>query len=784
MFKNHFKIAFRNILKNKGYSFLNIFGLAIGIACASLIFLWVEDELNYNDYFAKKENIYKVKDHQTYGGDTYSFDATPGLLADGIKADFPEIENTARSSVKLQKLFTNGEKNLYAKGHYVDPSFLSIFDLKFIKGDPGTVFNKIRGLIITETLAKNLYGSTTEAYGQNLTIDNDQDHVITGIIKDLPQNVSFEFQWLAPFHIYESQNDWLQYWASMGVLTYATLEPHANLAQINAKLYDYINTKQEGAVAKMELYPMSRWRLYDTFENGKEIPGQQKYVSLFSLIAWLILFIACINFMNLSTARSQKRAREVGVRKVLGSGKKSLILQFLGESVTTALLAAVLSVILIYAALPFFNTLVGKELSVGLFNPLHLIALLTIAVICGVISGIFPAYYLSSFKPVDVLKGLKLKESNAGKIRKGLVVVQFAASVTFIISTVIIYQQIGHIKDRNLGFEKQHLLYTEVNEPLQDHFEQVKNELLATGFVENAALSTQTPLMKNSSSGSFEWKGKNPNQDVLITFDGVSSDYRKTLGIELKEGRDFYQNTAVDSASILINQSFADLIGGENIIGSKLKHGNQRFTIVGIVGNFIYNNLYEKSSPLIFTTSTHGNYLNIRFKSGINVSRALPVVEDIFKENNPGYPFEYTFVDQRFNDSFKTETLIGKLAGVFAILAIFISCLGLFGLASYTAEQRKKEIGVRKILGASVENLTKLLSKDFLKLVAISCIVAFPLAWYIMNNWLQDYAYRIEIHWWVFAIAGIGAIGIALFTVSFQAIKAAIANPVKSLRTE
>lgn len=784
MIRNYFKIAFRNLWKNKGFSFLNIFGLAIGIACAGLIFLWVEDEVNFDDYFANKEGIYKVKNQQTYDGTTFTFDATPGALAEGIKNDIPGIQETARISWITKKLFSLQDKNLYAKGIYVDPEFFSIFELNFLKGSANTAFDQLHSVVLSEEMALNSFGTIENIIGKTLKVDNDQEYLVSGIIANLPSNVSFDFEWLSPFKVFEGENSWLQYWASNGVTTYVELEANANVTVVNKQLYDYVGRKQEGATSKMLLYPMTRWALYDTFENGKEVPGMIKYVKLFSLIAWIILIIACINFMNLSTARSQKRAREVGVRKVLGAGKNGLIFQFIGESMITAIFSSLLAVGFMYLSLPFFNLLVEKNLSIQIFNPIHLAALLAIAVSCGLISGLVPAFYLSSFKAVKVLKGLKIKEGSAVWVRQSLVVVQFSISIILIIGTTLIYQQIQHIKDRNLGFDKEHLIYMDTNDDIRKHFGILQNELIKSGTVESVALSTNSPLIKGSNTSNFDWQGKDPNKEVLINFEGISPDYINTMGIKLKEGRDFYPNIKTDSTSVLINQSFADVIGKKDIVGSTIKFQDQTFNVIGVLNDFVYNNIYGQSAPIIFYPNTDGGYLNIRLKSNNDISKSLASLKEVFAKINPGYPFEYKFTDAQYEKHFKTETLIGELAGVFAALAILISCLGLFGLAAYTAEQRNKEIGVRKVLGASVQSLIGLLSKDFLKLVVISCVIAFPLAWWVMKDWLQDYEYRINIGWWVFAVAGVTAILIAWITVSFQAIKAALANPVESLRTE
>ena len=785
MIKNYFKTAFRNLWKNKGYSLLNIGGLAIGIACAGLIFLWVEDELTYNHYFSNRNDLYKIKDRQTYDGNTFTFDATPGPLAASIKAEIPGIKNTARTTWGNSELFSLNDKSLYEKGLYADPAFLTIFQLQFVQGNAATAFSQLHSLVVTEKMANKFFG-TSNVVGKTLKVDNKEDFVISGVIKDLPVNVSFNFEWLAPFKIFEDKNKWLQSWGNNGVVTYVETIPNADVEGINKKLYNYVGTKQDAAIAKMSIYAMNRWRMYDNFDNGKEIPGRIKYVHLFSLIAWIILIIACINFMNLSTARSEQRAKEVGIRKVMGAGQRKLIGQFMGESLFTAVFAAIISIGVTYLCLPAFNNLVEKQLLVNLFDPFHIMALLAIAIICGLIAGSYPAFYLSSFNPVYVLKGIKIKNSgSAGIIRKGLVILQFAISVILIISTVIIYQQIAHVKDRDLGYNKNNLVYMYLQGSMKRHFNIIKDELESAGVIQNASLSNNQVLELGSNTGDFDWQGKEPDKKVLITVEQVSPEYVSTMGMQLKEGRNFYQEAKSDSNNIIINESLAKIINKKNITGSIISHDSARFTIAGVIKDFVYNDMYAPAAPLIlFSDTSNCNVLMMRLKTGATIPSALAKIESVIKSNNPGYPFDYSFVDKQFEKLFRTESLIGKLAGVFSVLAIFISCLGLFGLAAYTAERRTKEIGIRKVLGASIKGLASLLSKEFLILVAISCLIAFPIAWWMMKNWLDGFAYRISLNWMVFAVAGILALLIALLTVSFQAIKAAIANPVDSLRTE
>ncbi|MEO7293148.1 MAG: FtsX-like permease family protein, partial [Ginsengibacter sp.] len=545
------------------------------------------------------------------------------------------------------------------------------------------------------------------------------------------------------------------------------------------------------------LMPMTDIHLYANYNQEAEVNGNGQAVSWLFLIAFFILSIAWTNYINLATARSLERAKEVGVRKVMGSDKGMLIGQFMVEAFVMSFLSVLFAVGIVALVLPAFNRLVEKHLVLNLFSPVHIISLIVIGLLCGLIAGSYPAFYLSSFNPIKVLKGIKLKTGNAAFVRKGLVVAQFVISVALIICTIIIYEQVMHTKDRELGMNKDNLIYmsqqlisVEKTGDMGSHFEAMKNELLATGVVENASLSNNHAFNVGSNSGDFTWPGKDPKKMVLTSMEWTTPEYISTMGMQIMAGRDFYQSGSGDSNNVVINEILAKMIDSKKpvaAIGKIISGQGADLTIVGIIKDFVYNNVYGSAAPLIIFNDAKEQYtstLTIRFKTGTDYKQNLAKAEAVIKKINPAYPFEYSFVDDEFEKLFKSETLVGTLASVFAGLAIFISCLGLFGLAAYTAERRIKEIGIRKVLGASVQNLTALLSKDFLKLVIISCIIASPMAWYFMNGWLQDYEYRINISWWMFALPALLAVAIALITVSFQAIKAAIANPVKSLRTE
>ena len=785
MIKNYFKTAFRNLWKNKIYGSLNVFGLAIGIACAGLIFLWVEDEFSYNHNHSKKDQLYKILENQPFEGKTYTFSATPGLLAEAMKKEFPGVKNSCRLTWEEYTLFNLGEKSIYERGNYADSSIFSMLTIPFVQGNKETVFQQLHSLAISEKMAKKFFGDQKDIIGKTLKVDNKEEYVIGAVFKDLPQNSSIKFDWLSPFKIYHDKNEWLNQWDNNGIQTFVELEEKADRGLINKKLDNYLKAKDTTIVAQPFLFSMNDWRLHSKFEEGKQIGGRIQNVRTFSIIAWIILLIACINFMNLATARSEKRAREVGVRKVLGAGKKILIAQFIGEAMVMALLSLLIAVAIIYFILPSFNTLVEKQLQIGLDNPLHLLSLLLIGLICGLVAGSYPALYLSSFNPVWVFKGINLKGSGAAYIRKGLVVLQFTISIILIIGTIIVYNQIQHIKNRDLGYNKDNVIQTGLRGDMQKNFAVIKNQLLSSGYVENVAMSNLNQLYMGSSTGNFEWEGKDPSKKVLVTQDFISPEYIKTMGIQMAKGRDFYPDAKQDSSNVIVNEAFAKIIGKDNVVGTLLRQDTTKYTIVGVIKDFVFDDMYGKSDPLIFRSyPEYFGYMYIRLKSQANVERAVDKIQTVVKTNNPGYPFDYIFVDDEFDRQFKSEMLIGKLSRIFALLAIVITCLGLFGLAAYTAERRTKEIGVRKVLGASVTGIAGLLSKDFLKLVILSSLISFPVAWWLMHNWLQNYAYRIEISWWIFIVAAALAIVIALFTISFQAIRAALSNPVKSLRTE
>jgi predicted permease len=796
MLINFFKTALRNLWRNKTYSFLNIFGLSVGIACAGLIFLWVEDELSFDNFNEKKDRLYYVRENQHYDTYTATFSSTPGLLGPAIQAEIPGIANTCRTSQdNAPYLFSIGEKSMLASGRFVEPSLFTMFTLPFVQGNAATAFNELYSLVITEKTAHKFFGNEKNVLGRTVRVNNKQDYIVSGVLKDIPENSTLQFEWVAPFEIYFQKSNWLKNWGSNSLSTYVELKPGTQPAAVNKLLYNFIQKKgAPTSLARPFLFSMNDWRLRDKFDNGVQTGGGRiEYVRLFSIIAGIILLIACINFMNLSTARSEKRAKEVGIRKVLGSGNRNLVFQFLGEALLMALMAGIIALLIIILAMPAFNMLVQKDLHLHIGRPAHIFALLTIMVTCGLLSGSYPSFYLSFFNPIFVLKGIKLKAGSAELIRKGLVILQFATSIILIISTIIIYQQIQHVKSRNLGFDKNNLLETAVAGNVAKNYTVIKQELLNSGLIENVALSDHITIYGGNNTSGLTWEGKPASAQILISQRGISTDFFQTSGIKILEGRDVVENDSTlvnKTINIVITKSLEKLMGKGSALGKRIWYkedtSGTAAQVVGVVNDYVYSNFYTQPDPVMFYYSNPGNttQLYVKFKPQSNIEKALAKVETVMKKYNPAYPFTYQFVDDQFNQMFMSEELISKLSRTFAVLAIFISCLGLFALASYATERRRKEIGVRKVLGATISNITTLLSIDFLKLVALSCLVSFPLAWWVMHSWLQDYQYRITISWWIFPAAGILAVLIAIITISFQSVKAAIANPVKSLRTE
>ena len=793
MITNWLKTALRNLFRNKTFSLLNIFGLAIGIACASLIFLWVEDEHSYDKMYPKKDLLYNVVVQYPMDGKIYTFqhNSTPKVLGPALKKEVPAIDNTCRLSWESNQLFSYNDKRLDQQGYYADSSVFSMFDLELVEGNVSTALKEINDVVISERMSQRMFGNSNNVVGKILKIDNRENVRVTGVFKDLPVNSTIQFEWLGSFNKFLAENVDMSDWGSYSINTYVQLKPGVNVNTINAQLKDFIRKKDGDKAGMPELLSMNDWRLRSSYEEGKRSGGRIEYVKMFSLIAIIILLIACINFMNIATAKSEKRAKEVGVRKVIGASKKLIVMQFMGEALLLSAIAVVLSVIIVLLTLPQFSLLVEKQISIGLDKPAHIAFLLAITLICGLVAGSYPSLYLSSFNPVVVLKSMKMGIGSAAIIRKGLVILQFSISIILIISTVVIYRQIQHIKNRDLGYDKEHLLTIPVRGDILKHFEALKADMLKTGSVQNVATSTFKTIDFGNNTTQFMWQGKDPNAQILVSWREVSPGFLATTGMQLKSGRDF-KTFETDSSHVVITESLEKLMNVDNAVGKYISSPGQspdspqkRFEIVGVIKDYVYGDMYGKSEPVIFFCYiATGKELYVKLNKNVSAKNALASIESVMMKHNPGYPFSYRFVDDHFNEQFRTEQLTSKLAKVFAVLAVLISCLGLFGLSVYTAERRKREIGIRKVLGAETHKIAALLTKEFLVLIAISCAIGFPVAWWMMDSWIKGYAYRTDISVGTFLLSAGLLIIISMLTVSMQAIKAAIANPVKSLRTE
>ncbi len=791
MFKNYFKTAWRNITRTMGYSFLNVAGLAIGMAVALLIGLWVYNQYSFDKFLPGYQSVYRVQRNFDSNGDTLTFQTTSLKLAEALRTQIPEIEYVAESDWMGSHGLVVGDKKLYVNGAIAGTDIFKIFQYRFIEGNANTAFNDPYSIVLTQSLAESLFGDK-EALNKYVRFDNEHGLKVTGVIKDIPQNASFSFKYVVPssysYAIYPQRKvDGLSTFSNNNLQIFIKLKPGIKYTQVAPKIRNIEHTEQGNTNAMrsyVTLQPLARWHLYSNYINGKDTAGFLVYVRMFSIIGLLVLIIACINFINLTTARSEKRAREVGVRKAIGSQRKDLILQFLTEAFLLTLVAFVFALLLAQFTLPAFNTLTETHITIPFGNIYFWIVIIGCLFVTALLAGSRPAFYLSSFNPVKVLKG-NIQAGKSSLSRKILVVIQFSCSIALIISTVIIYQQIQYAKSRPTGLNLNRLMTTSLNDDLYKNFTALKNEMLEKGIVSSVTTATSPATNVYWHTDLKQFPGKEAGETVEMGCILVTGDYFKTTGMKLKEGRDF--NSKYDSTSILFNEAAIKRLRLKNPVGRKITtyQNDDPYTIAGVVKDALMESPFKAADPTMFIRMPDPQRnLMYRLSPNIKTRDAIAKLTAIFNKYDPAYPYDYSFADSQYASKFKLEQLIGKLAGLFAALAIFISCLGLFGLAAYVAEQRTKEIGIRKVLGASVQQIWMLLSKDFVVLVLISCLIAVPVSFYFLHNWLLNYDYRINIGVGVFIAGGLTALLITIITVSFQAIKAAMANPVKSLRSE
>jgi putative ABC transport system permease protein len=793
MIKNFFKIAYRSLLRSKGFSIINITGLAIGMAAAILILLWIQSEINFDDFHTNKSRIYQVWNKVKQEGEIRCWNTTSEPTARTVEKDIPEVERAVRARNSGNLLLTFGDRKIIKRGNFVDTGFLQMFSLPLVKGDPFTALNDKHAIVITESTAKALFGNA-DPMGKVVNVEQEFDFKVTGVLKDIPLNSKFVYiEYILPWAAGEDPTKVDFGWNDNSIPTYVMLKPNAGVAAANLKIKELkqrYNDDAKNSKWELFLYPMERWHLYSSFTEGiEDNNGRSGFVRLFSIIAGFILLIACINFMNLSTARSEKRAKEVGIRKVVGAHKSSLIVQFIGESVFLVFLAGIVAVVIVLLSLPAYNQLVDKKLFINFADAYTWLAFVGFVLFTGVLAGSYPAFFLSAFQPVKVLKGTVQHANSFFNPRKALVVLQFSFAIVLIICTIIVKQQIDHARNRETGYNKDNLVYHFMTGDIQKNFLLIKNELLQQGVVKSVTRTNSPLTEKWSDGGGQNWKGKDPNAKYIFDRFMADEGLAATAGLQFIRGRDFdLKKFPTDSTGLIVNESSLALMKFKNPIGQVVNDLGTDWHIVGVVKDFILTNPYEATRPILISGAKGGflgfNVIQMKFNGGNAMSANLRKAEAIFRKYNPQYPTDFKFVDETYAEKFENEKRQGTLAALFAGLTIFISCLGLFGLASYTAENRIKEIGVRKVLGASVARITTLLSKDLISLVVISFMVAAPVAYWAMSKWLMSYSYRVAINWWVFALAGALSVTIALLTVSYQSIKAALANPIKSLRTE
>ena len=795
MFKNYFKTAWRNLINNKVYSALNILGLATGMAVALIIGLWVYYQFSYDRFLSGYQQAYSVKFKYNNNGEIDVGSATCLPLAETLKKDIPGIRYATQTDWMGPHSLVVGDKKLYSGGAMAGSDFLKIFQYPLLKGKADVVLKNPYSIVLNETTAKALFGNE-DPVNKIVRIDNSHDLKVTGVLRDVPSNSTLQFNYIVLFSYYFQNYDWVKNdvanWNDNSFQTFVALQPNVSYAQIEPKLKTiakkYGGDFYKTVNAELFMQPLKDRHLYTDFKNGIAVGGFIDYVKMFSIIGLLVLIIACINFMNLSTARSEKRAREVGIRKAVGSQRKSLILQFLIESVVITFIAFLLSLLIVQLALPAFKALTKTNISVPYGSSIFWFIMMGYVLLTGLVAGARPAFYLSSFKPVKVLKGAIQAGGTASLPRKILVVIQFSCSIALVISTIIVYQQIQHAKERPIGYDASRLIMTDASNDLSRNYDALKNDMLQSGMVTSVTKSSSPVTEIWSNNSVSDWQGRLPGETLGLATIGVSdADYFKTMEIQIKQGGNFTGNLAADSLSVILNEAAVKRMRFKKPLNQIITWHDvpQKARVIGVVKDALMSSPFSPAEPTIFIYDPGwSNIITYRLSPTVNTQQAITKLTEIFNKYNPSYPYLYHFVNESYASKFDLETLIGKLAGLFAALAIFISCLGLFGLAAYMAEQRTKEIGIRKVLGASVSQVWLLLSKDFIVLVIISCVIASPVAFYFLQNWLQKYDYRITISPFVFIMAGIAAIVITIITISFQAIKAAIANPVKSLRTE
>jgi len=782
----------RNLRRNKVFSFINISGLALGMACSLLIFLWVQSEYKVDSFNKNSSRLYSVYERQFYNDKVDVFHSTPGLMADEMKRVFPEVQHASGFGWIKENSFSLGDKVIQEEGGWAGEDYFKMFNYPLLQGDPQTALNSPSAIAISKKMAESFFGSAENAINKTIRFNDKRDFKVTAVFENSHVNASQKFNYLINWYAYLDDNQWLKDWSiniNDGPKTFVALRPGANTDGVKARLRNFLNSyykeQRSGFHIELGIQRFDEMYLHSHFRNGQPDGGRIEYVKLFSIIALFILVIACVNFMNLTTARFMKRAKEIGIRKVAGAIRLSLIKQFIGEAILIAFFSLIAALAIVILLLPVFNGITQKHISLPVGDPSFWLIILALTFITGLVAGSYPAIFLSSFDPIKVLKGSIKAGPRAAFFRKALVVFQFTLSIVLIIGTIVISKQINYIQTKNLGYDKDNVISVPLQGNLLNKYTAFKQEAVNIPGVRLVTRITQIPTKLTSGTSDVDWQNKNPDEKNLFAWAAVGYDFVKTLDLNILQGRDFSKDYPTDSAGYVLNESALKVINYKDPIGKQFTFWGKRGTIIGIVKDFHFSSLHDPIQPLILRLreeESSGNAL-VRIEP-TKTQQALRRLDALSGQFNPKFPFTYQFLDEAYNSLYTSEQMINKLSGYFAIIAIFICCLGLLGLVMFTAEQRIKEIGIRKVLGANTASVFGLLSKDFLMLVFIAFVIASPVAWWAANNWLTGFAYRINMSWWIFLLAGFIAMAIALATISVQAIKAALANPLKSLRTE
>ncbi len=790
MLRNYLKTAFRNLWKNKTFSLINILGLALGLACSLLIMLWVNEEYKMDAFHKNGSQLYSVIERQYRDGQVDAFLGGPGLMAEEMKRVLPEVQFASNFAWNELSTFEANHKIMKQNGNHAGPDFFKMFTYRLLAGNAATALQTPLDIAISKKMAEDFFGSPEKAIGKTIRFQNSKDLKVTTVFDDMPKNSTMHFDYLLSWKSFLEDNEWAKDWTNNGPATFLMLREGTDANAFQHKIIRFLdNYNKEQTPRSYIRLGIQRYGdiyLHSNFDKSGQLSGGRiQYVQLFSIVAIFILLIACINFMNLTTARSVKRAREIGVRKVVGAMRFALIRQFIGEAMLIVLIAVIIALALVLFILPQFNQLTSREIVIPFKDSTFWCTIAGLVIVTGMISGSYPALYLSSFRPVLVLKGTLKFSRTALWFRKGLVVFQFMLSIILIIGTIVVSRQVDYIQHTNLGYDRENLVTVPLEGDLVGRYELFKNQATQMpGIKTITRITDDLTQIVNGTSG-VDWTGKDPNADINFSHAAVGYDFVKTLHLQMVQGRDFSKDFATDSVGYLVNESALKIIGYKDPVGKPLTFWRKKGTIIGVLKDFHIRSLHTKITPLVLRLGEDIDYGQalVRTEPG-KTKEALGSLEKLCKGLNPKFPFTYQFLDEEYQKLYTSEQLVSRLTSYFSFLGIFISCLGLLGLVLFTSEQRTPEFGIRKVLGASPVSLFNLLSREFLWLVLIALVIASPLAWLAMNKWLENYEYRLPVSWWIFVIAGSLAILIALLTISFQAIKSARANPVNSLRSE